>query len=715
MRFRATPGVGNADQAEYRFRHRAGQGTLYLSDQGLLSGMISGEQFRDVLVSFSSAVPTAWSVSSLVISNASLTFADPDFVVTVTNDVRIGSGGGLGVHGELVTLGGNLSLTNGGTLHVYSSPTEGNVEAHGARVSVTGDIQVAAGSWIYPYAHETDGGTPLFEAENVWIGAGGGINADGGGYGSETGPGAGVSSRGGGYGGRGGGGPSGGPVYGQVDVANQPGSGGGSSLQGGFGGGCVRIAASGRVTLDGTITANGLRTWGTGGAGGSGGGIDVRCDVLEGAATGFLEARGGGGTWHGSSGAWYGYSGGGGRIALQYNTLAPAFAAGIGAGYDDGAHLNGLVRGRPLRPQLGTLWTPDAALLSPDLSGGQFRAINLFPEGMQAWSVDSLSIGNSSFHFGPSDFVLTVTNDLDIGDGGHLGVRGDLVVQNGTVTVRTGGALSVYSSATNGAQRAFGGLVDVGGELAVENGAWIYPHSHSTDGGSVLFRVGSLTVATNGGFDADGLGFEWNAGPGAGNSKRTGGGYGGRGGDNGSGIGGDTYGLAFAPTLPGSGGGGDPTAAGFGGGLVWIEAGDFVLEGILRACGMESLTTGGGGGSGGGILVSATKLSSGPGAVLTVDGGQAIKHSASPLPPPDNWYTAGGGGGRIAVWLGVSDAVKSGLIDGDDMPGVELDADPFPRFEALVSAEGGPGYEPGDPGTIRFVDGRPKGFILLLR
>ena len=364
VRFRGTPGIGNADQNSFSIRHRAGQGTLHVPDLGMFSILLADAQFQNIAVRIANT--NSWTVASLVVSNVSLTFSDPDFVVSVASDVRIDAGSKLGLYGELITQAGNLSLTNGGVLHVYSDATNGLAADYGARVSITGDIQIAASSTLLAYAHETNGGTPLIEAENVHISAGGAINADGGGYGSQTGPGKATGAAGGaGYGGRGGGGTVGGVEYGQVNDASQPGSGGGDVNQGGFGGGCVRIVASSTVTVDGVISANGLRTWGSGGGSGSGGGIDIRCNVLAGGTDGLLQVNGGGGYWH-STAVWYGYAGSGGRIALHYDTLSPGFAACIEAGDDNtGAHLNNLVIGRVVRHEAGTLWAPDQALMVP--------------------------------------------------------------------------------------------------------------------------------------------------------------------------------------------------------------------------------------------------------------------------------------------------------------------------------------------------------------
>ena len=108
---------------------------------------------------------------------------------------------------------------------------------------------------------------------NLTMEAGGSMDVDGKGYAQQYGPGLGSGSSGSGYGGKGanGGSGGGGSTYGSTNTPTDPGS-GSIRVDGGTGGGAVRIEASGNVTVNGTITANGVTaTYG----GGSGGGIYV--------------------------------------------------------------------------------------------------------------------------------------------------------------------------------------------------------------------------------------------------------------------------------------------------------------------------------------------------------------------------------------------------------------------------------------------------------
>jgi hypothetical protein len=245
-------------------------------------------------------------------------------------------------------------------------------------------------------------------------------------------------------------------------------------------------------------------------------------------------------------------------VALGYETLDPAFAATIRLGHDlNGEHQNNPVAGRQLRHQAGTLWATDTALLAGTLPAGRFDGVVLHLEGLTSWACDRVLLGNNRLTFGPAAFTVTATNGLTIGTNGYLEVQGDVRVPDGNLTIAQNGALTLRSAATGTLDRAFGSLVEVGDTLAIETGAWIYPYSHRTDGGSVLIHCGALMIDAGGGIDADGLGFAWGTGPGSTAAEAAGGGFGGRGGNRqlATSGGGAPYGVPFAPTLPGSGGG----------------------------------------------------------------------------------------------------------------------------------------------------------------
>lgn len=237
---------------------------------------------------------------------------------------------------------GDLMVTNGGKLYVYSGATNSPATNYGALVQVYGDLTICSNSWIYPYSNGTNGGSPYFLLNNLFIAAGGGIDGTGKGYpgGQGTyyiddigyanalwtglGPGGGGSCGslpqygvGGGHGGKGGWGGkgvSGGSVNDSTGFPIFSGSGGGGTFAsatypGCSGGGVVRIEVSGTVMVDGSIMANGDNVGSSYRAGGAGGAINVICQSFCGSSAGRLLAVGG--TGLGQCGG-----GGGGRIAV---------------------------------------------------------------------------------------------------------------------------------------------------------------------------------------------------------------------------------------------------------------------------------------------------------------------------------------------------------------------------------------------------------------
>ena len=84
--------------------------------------------------------------------------------------------------------GGDLALTNQGWMVAQ------NLDASDGLVQVNGRIDLATNCWVYPISHQNAGGVTRFVCREMRAAAGGGFNADGGGY-SEVGagPGAGVS------------------------------------------------------------------------------------------------------------------------------------------------------------------------------------------------------------------------------------------------------------------------------------------------------------------------------------------------------------------------------------------------------------------------------------------------------------------------------------------------------------------------------------------
>jgi len=119
----------------------------------------------------------------------------------------------------------------------------------------------------------------------------------------------------------------GGSPYGLSNAPALPGSGGGtyvltSGQDGGYGGGVLWVYASGVVTIEGDVTADG-EVAGAAAGGGSGGSIFI---ATEGSFSGTLGSKlwAEGGDGSKSAGTFYGGGGGGGRIAIWYGVPATA-------------------------------------------------------------------------------------------------------------------------------------------------------------------------------------------------------------------------------------------------------------------------------------------------------------------------------------------------------------------------------------------------------
>ncbi|MCG2680920.1 MAG: hypothetical protein L6455_13305, partial [Kiritimatiellae bacterium] len=497
---------------------------------------------------------------------------------------------------------------------------------------------------------------------NLTVDAGGNINANAKGYaggtsdsgGSGSGPGYGRGNYGGGYGGHGSA-SVGGNTYGSFSAPVDAGSGGGWGSQtyylGGAGGGAIRIDASGTITNNGTISANGGNGGGTWAGGGSGGGIYLTCKTLSG-TTGVFSANGGNPGDSKANGA------GGGRIAVIYDTAAqsavpvPTILFSVACGYDGTG-----------RADIGTLYFPDNRLLTENITHiGQWMV-----SGITNWSVNNLTLNNAWIRFPVEGFHLTVTNHMTI-TGGRLefgsgilktnypggiysgGSNGPVMDIGGNLILTNSGKLYVYSGMTNAASPNYGALVNVNGDVFVATNCWIYPYSHYINGGSAQFRMNNLTISSSAGFNAESLGYAGGItgvgyGPGgglfSGAGANGGGGYGGKGGNV---NGGNTYGSSNAPVGPGSGGALGATFApgGNGGGAIRINAsGTITNNGTIRAKGRDGPDNWAGAGSGGGIYLTCKTLS-GTNSVFSVPGGN-VSVSYGP-------YGGGGGGGRIAVW-----------------------------------------------------------------
>jgi hypothetical protein len=504
---------------------------------------------------------------------------------------------------------GNVTVQNNGTI------------THGWNTASTTN---AAGEW------EPNGGV-FIECSNMIVEAGGSIYADSLGYfgsygGHGYGPGRGSNdgssyAGGGGYGGKGGRilvGGIGGSDYGTATNPASPGSGGAGGVSYATpGGGYIKIIASGTVTVNGAISAQGTNV--IGGSGGSGGGIYLQGGTLNGGGT--IRADGGSGTTGGG--------GGGGRIAI-YAANATGFGGQLSAknGAASDCNFPDFNRDSTLP---GTVYLSDWAILSGSLTnGGAAR----FTAGTGVAA--SVTISNYSMF-------------LEWGWETNRLKAGNVIVQNG------GKIRHSYNTVST---------TNAGGE-------WV-PNA------GVFIECTNLTVLAGGEINADTLGYAANYndrgfGPGSGtfhsaSSTGGGGGYGGAGGcgSNALAYGGVANGTAADPNNTGSGGGGGNGRGALGGGYVKIVAVETVnVAGVISVSGAGARSSSkAGGGSGGGVYIRCRSLT----------GGGAIQANGGAGAPAGG---GGGGGGRIAVFasqapfytIGLQYNVAPGAGGTNAMPG----------------------------------------------
>jgi len=200
--------------------------------------------------------------------------------------------------------GGDMTLTNGAIGWIFSGPSVG-AEDYGSKIEMGGTLGVATNCALYVVCDAASGVGPLLKVGQLSVDNGGVISASGAGYAKNQGPGGPTGwTAGGTHGGSGGGNSS--ATYGSEQQPVTAGSGG----DGTAGGGVVRIDASpsGRVMVDGAITADGVSDTSQYNGKGAGGSIYIRCRTFSGG--GSLFARGGSGAANSVNG------GGGGRIAI---------------------------------------------------------------------------------------------------------------------------------------------------------------------------------------------------------------------------------------------------------------------------------------------------------------------------------------------------------------------------------------------------------------
>jgi hypothetical protein len=495
----------------------------------------------------------------------------------------------------------SISLKNGTVLTHYGATTTTTyklgITASSVSVDATSKIDVSGRGYL-----------------GAWQGGNSGNNGMT--YGTTT-IGGSTLYNGGSYGGQGGMSGAGGSVnasYGTLQSPNEVGSGGGGNgtqNPGGNGGGLVKITA-GTLDLSGSILADGGGVTGANG-GGSGGGILLSVGTLSGNGT--ISARGGANTGNNT----YFPGGGGGRIAIYYNTKTLPVANIVASG---GKSYNGT--SAKADGGAGTIYLKDNASVKGDVIVNN--------GGIVTSNATTVPSGDN----GPFDVKdMTVT--------------GTLLLLNGGLTA--GGNLTLDSSNVNVA-----GAINVTGALTLKNST-VMSHSAATTTATYKLDVtaGTIDVEATSKIDVSSKGYlgayqggnSTSTGRTLGNTTTggstiyNGGSYGGLGGISGAGGSVNTpYGNLQLPNEVGSGGGGNSVSnqGGNGGGLVTITGGALNLAGSILANG-ANVTGASGGGSGGGILINVGVLS-GNGTIYARGGANTGNNT---------WFPAGGGG-RIAIY-----------------------------------------------------------------
>lgn len=643
-----------------------------------------------------------WPVTGIPANNDDVTINSG---VAVTADVSTASLNSLNVGGTLVFSGWNTAITSttvtisDTVTHPPQSTTETN----------------PAGPWV-------PDNRVWFVCSNLTVSSGAKINVDGKGYQGVTpdgshaaqgrGPGGGPVSDwagGGGYGGRGGRASNttpGGTNYGSASAPTDPGSSGGSAYgysaaaRAGNGGGSVRIDASGRVTVDGLISANGDDGPGSSytSSGSSGGGIYITCRSFTGSG-GIIRSIGGvGPNYSGRTGG-----GAGGRVAVVYdvaeqsNAPTPSVSFNVGGGLS-GPSLWFEYAGTPYG-EPGTLYLTDSRFFPTNVIASSF---SLLTPNTTNWTMNSLTCSDAWVRL-PAGCAMTVSNNLTvIGNNAIVELPAPAwLTCGGNLVLTNGGRLYLSSGPTNGMIPDYGGGLSVGGTLSVSTGSILYAACDPTNGGALKMTVGTLALRSGGAVSADGRGYRgWvtatrqGLGPGGGvaSDVGSGAGYGGAGSGNQRGnVGGVTYGSSNAPLDAGSVGGNGAayTGGGYGGGVVRLAVLDrATVDGTISASGwrpIEQNPINGyacGGGSGGSIWITTPRFF-GSG-WLRADGGDAGSYVVPPRGP------GGGGGGRIAVWRTIGT--------------------PYP-----TSVTGGVGFAQAGDGTVVWGNVPAVGTVIVLR
>lgn len=564
--------------------------------------------------------------------------------------------------------------------------------------------------------------------------------------------------------------------YGEASRPSMPGSSGGNigratdiaARRTVPGGGVVKIAATGKVRVDGVVAADAEDYCGNANSSSSAGGsVWIKCGEFSGKG-GRISATGGttvAPDWNAKRAPWGLGQASGGRIAVDYGALGETegmefdaqctqmrdnAAATVARAVQNDRFENGA--------QHGTVWFPDAALF--EAQKGRGFAGQLILEGCTEAVVEGGWELDTPVWFAMTNFTLRVEGDLTVkGRHGDLGIGmagpGDnpakvwpsfnsgtnapcALVVAGDLTVTNTAKVFAMPTARVGAGLGEAGMTGVrvkaGGTVTVHDGAAIELASEPYWGSSALLECGELKVKAGGKVSGDKLGMIWYAGEGR--SYRTGAGSGHGGAGQGSSR---TYGDRARPYEPGAGGGfrydvgGNATILSRGGSALRLRVkGAVELDGELTACGSggDSAKQGSAGGS---VLVECRELR-GAGAIKARGGDSQFDSTTANLwfegTGEDGgtiWRCQGGagGGGRVAVWTGPElwgghpnlKRVEIGAPAGGWTGTVDAGGGTFAskRNDGLDTPQYFGSYPDAQAGTVAFYGVDYNGLVLIVR
>jgi hypothetical protein len=518
-------------------------------------------------------------------------------------------------------------------------------------VTVTGSVQVLNSS-VLTHSASNEPGISI-TAKRVVIDGSSRIDVSGRGYGAGTtlgglnGAAAQVAGSYGGYGAS----SDRGTAYGHPVNPVYLGSGGGAGncSGGGSGGGRVTIHATDEVAIDGQVLADGQGTTCGAPGSGSGGSVKIETSLLRG--LGRISAAGGSGE----------RSGGGGRVAIFYDTL----------GADN---LNGLLNITALGGTAGVPGSPGTVLLKQNGKSYGDLYVDASNNSSLCGMFTPLTVVGFGTITGLTGNTLTTDGTVPMIPNGLVGVEINpnlqqaqtyLVVSNTATTVTvditskpslTGVAAvgnsyaGIYRFDNVHLQRCgsmiAGDQLVVGGTLDIGSGSTLTHYDATPTSVSMVdLTVGTLDIVPGGSINVDARGYLGGSSGGnpaaqgrtvgnvSGSTSYAAGSYGGFGAAVSGGSTNPLYGSLTDPADLGSGGGtGNCYRGGDGGGLVRIRASDVVIDGLISANG-EGVGCGApGSGSGGTVNITAANLS-GSGTIMANGGSGEV----------------GGGGGRIAI------------------------------------------------------------------